>query len=174
MKNMISSDNWGKTIANGLFHSEDNDLFLATAIMLFDRTFINGMYTSSGPLVFTKTLEELCGEPVKKLWKHNSTNHETKMCSGMSLVESKLFFPYDSFHHVELAENKPKSFWEEKFNTSLAVTYYGSSSRGGKHGVGNNPFPSVLRPNNYGKEMPALAYLGPKECPLSFYSVRPF
>jgi hypothetical protein len=56
MKNMISSDNWGKTIANGLFHREDNDLFLDSAFILFDRTFINGMYTSSGPMVFTKTL----------------------------------------------------------------------------------------------------------------------
>ena len=171
MKNLISSDNWGKTIANGLFHNEANHLFLATAIMLFNRIFVNGMYTTSGPLVFTRTLEELCGQPIAEIMKHNSTNDEILNCSGMSLAESKLFFPYDWFHHVELAEKKPKRYWEEKFNTSLAVTYYGSSSRGGKHGT---PFPSVLRPNYYGKEKPALAYLGPKECPLSFYSVRPF
>ena len=165
MKNVVSSDNWGKTIANGLFHNEANHLFLSTAIKLFDSTFINGMYTSSGPLVFTRTVEELCGQTIAKLMKLNSTDHDIRNCSGMSLAESKLFFPYDWFHHVELAKHKPNSHWEEKFNTSLAVTYYGSSSRGDKHGT---PFPSVLRPNNCGKNKPALAYLGPKECPLSF------
>ena len=171
MKNVISSDNWGKYIANGIFHSEANHLFLSTAIKLFDSTFINGMYTSSGPLLFTKTIEVLCGKPIIKLMQRNSTDHEFKNCSGMSLAESKLFFPYDWFHHVELAQHKANSYWEEKFNKSLAVTYYGSSSRGHKHGT---PFPSVSRPNTYGMKKPALAYIGPKECPISFYSVKTF
>ena len=171
MKNLISSDNWGKTIANGLFHNEADHLFLSTAIKLFDSIFINGKYTSSGPSVFTKSMEVLCMQPMAKIVQYNSNSHEMRNCSGMTVAESKLFFPYGWFDHVEMAENKPNCYWEEKFKTSLAVTYYGSSSRGASHGSG---FPSVLRPNNYGRKKPALTYLGPKECPLSFFSARPF
>ena len=115
----------------------------------------------------------LCKDSIGKKINYNLKNIETKNCSGMTIVESSSFFPYDWFHHVEMIESKPNSFWKEKFKSSLAVTYYGSSSRGPNNPHGT-PFPKVLRPNFYGKNKPALAYLGPKECPVSFYSVKKF
>ena len=81
----------------------------------------------------------------------------------------KLFFPLNWFNHVELASNRPNSYWNDQFQESFLVHYYESSSRGKFHGKG---FPSVRRPNYYAKDKPALVYLGPMQCPLSFYSVK--
>ena len=91
--------------------------------------------------------------------------------NGVTVVNPKLFFRFNWFNHLELAKTKSDSYWEDAFKESVFVHYYESSSRGGAHGKG---FPTVLRPNKYGKEKPALAYFGPRECPMSFYSTTPF
>ena len=118
MKNLVASDNWGNTIANGLFHNDADHVFLSTAIKLFDRIFINGKYVSSGPSVFTKSLEVLCMQPIAEIMQYNSISHKMRNCSGMTVADSKLFFPYDWFHHVELAESKPKQYWDCLLYTS--------------------------------------------------------
>ena len=170
MKNIISSDNGGIHLATSLFHNEADHIFLQTVLKLFDSIFVNGKYTSSGGIVLTKAIEELCGEPMANIMKYNTINSEKMTCYGMTIAEPSLFFPYDWFHHVELGEKKSKHYWDEKFKKSLAVTYYEASSMF----TPTRSSPSVLRPNIYGREKPALAYLGPKECPISFYSVKPF
>ena len=170
MKNVLASDNGGINLANSLFHNEADHIFLQTVLKLFDSTYVNGKWTSSGGIVLTKAMEELCGQTIKNITKYNSINHEKMNCFGMTIAEPSLFFPYDWFHHVELREKKSKLYWEEKFKNSLAVQYYEASSMF----TPTRSSPSVLRPNVYGTEKPALAYLGPKECPISFYSVRPF
>ena len=172
LKNVIGFDKVSGTrnkINNGIFHNEAGHIFLETAIKIFNSTFVSGQYTSSGPSVVTKAMEKLCGTRIEFITSTNSTNKSE--CGGMKVVNSKLFFPFDFFHHAILIEQKPESFWEEEFKDSIFVHYYQSSSRGFKHGSG---FPSVLRPNHYGKLKPALAYIAPKECPISFYSTSPF
>ena len=174
LRNVIASDALSNgvgrlLIANGVFHNEAGHLFLETAINLFNSTFINGKYTSSGPKVVTKALEKLC----EKQMRISTSSNPTIMmdCAGMNIVDSKFFYPFDWFHHTILNEHMTEQYWDEQFKDSILVHYYQSSSRGGEHGKG---FPSVLRPNHYGKRKPALAYFAPKECPFSFYSTKPF
>ena len=172
LKNVIGFDKLSGSINkvnNGIFHNDAGQIFLETAHKIFNNTFENGQYTSSGPAVVTKAIEELCGTSIKVITSTNSIN--TSECCGVKVVDSKLFFPFDWFHHIILTKQRPDSFWEEQFKDSIFVHYYQSSSRGFKHGSG---FPSVLRPNHYGKHKPALAYIAPKECPISFYSTKPF
>ena len=99
----------------------------------------------------------------------NPIDYSRDLCSGMTVVEPRLFYPVDWFHGSELQNSNLKEHWDDLFKKSLVVHFYGSSMAGtsGSHAT-------VLRPNNYGKEKPAMTYLGPKECPVSFYSTRPF
>ena len=172
LKNIIGFDQLSGSknkINNGIFNNEAGHIFLETAIGIFNKTFINGMYTSSGPAVVTKAIEEICKTPIELITSPKFTNKPE--CSGMKIVNSKFFFPFDWFHHDILIDHKPDHYWDEQFKQSIFVHYYQSSSRGFKHGSG---FPSVLRPNHYGKQKPALAYIAPKECPISFYSTKLF
>ena len=172
LKNIIGFDQMSGTknrVNNGIFHNEAGHIFLETAIEIFNNTFINGLYTSSGPQVVKKAIEKICEKNIEIITSTRFTNKEE--CEGMKVVNSKFFFPFDWFHHDILTEHKPDHYWDEQFKASIFVHYYQSSSRGFKHGSG---FPSVLRPNHYGKQKPALAYIAPKECPISFYSTKLF
>ena len=168
MKIILASDNY-YNLSNGLFHNEANHIFLQTVLKLFDSTYINGKYSSSGAMVFTRAMQELCSQPIANLLKYNSNNVYWN-CSGMTIAETSIFYPYDWTHHVELGEKKSKLYWEEKFRKCLAVTYYQASSMF----TPTRSSTFVLHPKKYGAEKPALAYLGPKQCPISFYSVSRF
>jgi hypothetical protein len=159
--------NWGDGISNALFHNEAGHLFLETAIKVFNTTFSNGAWASSGPSVFTNAMDEICGQKHKKKRPLNPLDYGRNRCSGMTVVEPRLFYPYNWFLAHELTQTQLDDFWEEKFKKSYVVHFYGSSSD--KHGV-----TKYLRPNNYGRKKPAYAYIGPSECPMSFYSTRPF
>ena len=172
LKNVIASDalsNGRNLIANGVFHNDAGHLFLETAIKIFNNTFINGKYTSSGPDVVTNAMEQLCRKQSEFTTSSDSTIKYD--CAGMKVVDSKFFYPFDWFHHTILIEQMPDQYWDKQFKDAIFIHYYQSSSRGFKHGSG---FPTVLRPNHYGKHKPALAYIAPKECPISFYSTKPF
>ena len=55
--------------------------------------------------------------------------------------------------------------WEEVVRDSYSIDFFRSSS--------NNTTP-ILKLKYYGRKIPAYAYLGPKYCPLSFYSENTF
>ena len=157
--------NWGDSISNAIFHNEAGHIFLKTAIRYFNSTFVNGLWASSGPVVLTKALDDICGQQNKQTRPLNPTIYSRDHCSGMTVVEPRLFYAVNWFHAGELQSSKLKEYWDELFKKSLVVHFYGSSQQGSK---------VVLRPNNYGKTKPAMTYIGPTECPVSFYSTRPF
>ena len=165
----IVRHDWGPSISNAFFHNSAGHIFLQTAIKHFKSTFVNGVWSSSGPVVLTKALDDICGQLNKQTRPLNPIDYNRDLCFGMTVVEPRLFYPVDWFHGSELQNSNLKEYWDDLFKKSLVVHFYGSSmaGTGGSHAT-------VLRPNNYGKEKPAMTYLGPKECPVSFYSTRPF
>ena len=172
--NTSEKHNWGPSISNAIFHNDAGHIFLETAIRLFNSTFINGQWASSGPDVLTKALEEICGQKKKPL---NPFDYSRSHCSGITVAEPRLFYPVDWSNAGLLPNKNSDSFWNELFSKSYVVHFYGTSSQYyGIQAMGmsvdNNP--EVLQPKHYGNEMPALAYLGPTECPLSFFSTMPF
>ena len=156
--------NYGKGVSNALFHNDAGHVFLKTVIRLFDTYFQNGKWASSGPVVFTKALEELCGTN-KNIKPLNPKDHSRSHCSGMAVLEPRLFYPVDWFNSGHLLNKKVDSYWDELFKKSYVVHFYGTSTKTSA---------KVLRPNNYGKAKPSLTYLGVQECPISFFSARPF
>ena len=167
--NNIIRHDWGDSISNAFFHNDAGHIFLQTAIKYFKSMFVNGVWASSGPVVLSKALDDICGQLNKQTRPLNPIDYSRTLCSGMRVVEPRLFYPVNWFHASELQQSRLKEHWEELFKKSLVVHFYGSSQEGSGGGVQR-----VLRPNNYGKEKPAMTYLGPRECPLSFYSTRPF
>ena len=163
-----SKHNRGKLIANGLFHNDAGHFFLETAMNVFDETFVNGIHLSSGPMVFTAALKKLCDPEYGNNTPFVPVDYSRNRCSGIELFEPWLFYPVDWFHSTILNKNHMlvDSYWEEKFKNSVAVHFYGSLVR--------NDNDKVMRPKNYGKKKPAMAYIGPKACPLSFFSTTPF
>ena len=169
LQNVAASDGPNELILNSIFHNTKNHEFLKTAIMMFNSTFRNGEWASSGPFLFTKAFKELCRQEFTEKGMKNA-GYTRNDCFGMTMLEPKSFYPFDWFHAEELnVENHKDDYWDNKFKQSFAVHFYASSSRGRFMGVG---FPSISHPNFYGLKKPALAYLGPKECPTSFYSTK--
>ena len=158
----------GKLIANGLFHNDAGHFFLETAMDLFNETFSNGIHLSSGPMVFTAAFQKLCDPKNKSNYPVITAEDSRNRCSGMKLVEPWLFYPVDWFHSTVLDNSHmfDDRYWEEKFKNSVAIHFYGSLVR--------HDNDKVLRPRLYGKKKPAMAYIGPKSCPLSFFSTSPF
>ena len=156
--------NYGKGVSNALFHNEAEHAFLKSVIRLFNTSFENGNWGSSGPKVFSRALEEICKLRTKPL---NPQHHNKKYCSGMTVLKPRLFYPVDWFNAGVLMGKHHNSYWETLFNQSYVVHFYESSAKNGGH-------QKVLRPNMYGREKPAHAFLGPNECPVSFFSARPF
>ena len=165
---MHSKYNWGKLIANGFFHNDAGHVFLETAMNVFNETFVNGVHLSSGPMVFTTALKKVCDQKDKSNTSFNRLDYSRGHCAGIELVEPWLFYPVDWFHSTVLNNNHlfVDGYWEEKFKNSVAVHFYGS--------LVSHDNDRVLPPKNYGKKKPAMAYIGPKACPLSFFSTSPF
>ena len=157
--------NFGKSVSNALFHNDAEHVFLKSAIRQFESSFKNGVWGSSGPKVFTKALEDICNSKTKPL---NPKHYNRKYCSGMAVLRPRLFYPLDWFGAADLWTKHLDSYWESLFNQSYVVHFYESSTKN----LGMKA--KVLRPNMYGREKPAFAFLGPKECPISFFSERPF
>ena len=165
----IGKHNWGDSISNAIFHNEAGHIFLQTAIKYFKDMFVNGVWASSGPVVLTKALDDICGQLNQHTRPLNPIHYSRDLCSGMTVVEPRLFYAVNWFYASRLSEPNLREDWDDLFKKSLVVHFYGSSQEGSSGGV-----PMVLRPNNYGKTLPAMTHLGPKECPASFYSTRPF
>ena len=149
-----------------LFSKYPSTIFslLKTEIQVFNRTFINGQWASSGPVVLTKALDEICGQEGKKR-PLNPIDYGRKRCNGLAVVEPRLFYPFDWFNAGGMTNKQLNTFWDERFQKSYVAHFYGTSSKSS---------PKILRPNSYGKGKPAYAYLGPTYCPVSFFSTRPF
>ena len=163
-----SKYDWDKLIANGLFHNDAGHVFLETAMNLFNETFMNGVHLSSGPIVFTAALKQMCDQEHRSNAAFITVDYSGKRCSGIELVKPDLFYPFDWFHSTILSKNHmlDDGYWEEKLKNSVAVHFYGSLVR--------HDNDKVLHPRHYGKKKPAMAYIGPKACPLSFFSTSPF
>ena len=92
--------------------------------------------------------------------------YSPERCQGYELVDPKYFFPFPWLQANELSESsKTLDEWEEFFSEAFSVDFFRSS-------MGNTR--KVMRPQYYGKRRPAYSYLGPKFCPLSFFSERTF
>ena len=150
----------GNILNNAIFHNEADHLFLKKVIEIFPSYFQSGIWTSSGPQLFTQAITELCAKGIESL-----NPSELHLCSGMTLINSKRFYPVDWFHGSVLFESHDKAFWKELFSNAYVVHFYGASPFFNK---------KVLRPKYYGKNMPAYAILGSEQCPVSFYSTKPF
>ena len=166
--------NWGKDISNAIFHNEAGHIFLETAIKVFNTTFVNGQWASSGPVVLTKALQEICGQKYTWTTPMNPMDYSRGHCSGFAVVEPRLFYPFDWFNAAELSTSKLNSFWDDNLKKSYVVHFYGSSSQKTIEGKKMENRGGILARKYYGKLAPALAYIAPKECPVSFFSQKPF
>ena len=169
----LENYNFGSSISNALFHNDAGHIFLETVLTLFNSTFSRGQWASGGPLVFNKAFEEICGQKHLQKRPLNPFDYSKVHCSGMSIIQPRSFFPMSWSNAVDLMKKHLDSYWDERFKNSYVVHFYETSSQKafGKYDDNN---PKVLRPNNYGKYKPALAYIGPTECPMSFFSSRQF
>ena len=87
-------------------------------------------------------------------------------CQGYEVVDTKYFFPLPWLEANNLSDaTKSLSEWEEFFSEAFSVDFFRTS-------MGNKR--KVMRPQYYGVRKPAYSYLGPKFCPLSFFSERTF
>ena len=154
---------FGKCISNALFHNDAGHPFLKTVIQLFPAYFQPGVWASSGPVLFQKAMEILCGH--KKITTMNPRDHSRRHCSGMEVLQPQSFYPVDWAHAAYLNGNHNDGHWKKLFEKSYVVHFYGSSSRSTVR---------FLPPSNYGERKPAYSKLGPEHCPVSFYSMRPF
>lgn len=154
---IASEVNGGNLINNAIFHNDAGHLFLKKVIDIFPVYFQSGIWTSSGPQLFTQAIKELC---LKSL-----TPSELNLCSGINLFNSKRFYPIDWFHSSILFEPHDQYFWEELFSSAYVVHFYGSLPAYNKN---------VLQPKFYGENMPAYAKIGPENCPSSFHSTKVF
>ena len=76
----------------------------------------------------------------------------------------RVFYPLPWNHASDLGELKTHDHWKEFFDGSATVHFYASS----------NPSRKILRPNHYGKNVPAYLSLAIQHCPLSYYSEKMF
>ena len=169
-------NNCGNVVANELFHVDAGHIFTEAATNVFNRTLMNGEISSSGPLVLTKALEEICGMKNKEKSELKHNYYERAKCSGITIVEPKFF------HTLDLINSRiiqSYAYWYELFKNSVAVNFseglmYHKSFQ---EDLKDKEYPrnkNVLRPEDYGKNKPAMTYIGTKECPLSFFSTSPF
>ena len=169
-------NNCGNVVANELFHVDAGHIFMEAATNVFNRTLMNGEISSSGPLVLTKALEEICGQKnqEKSQLKHNY--YERAKCSGITIVEPKFFYSLDLINARII---QSYAYWYELFKNSVAIhftkgfKYYGSLKKDVTDSA-NSHHKKVLRPKDYGKNKPAVTYIGSTNCPLSFFSISPF
>ena len=168
--------NYGNTITNELFHAEPGHILLKTAINVFKCTVLNGDYTVSGPLVFTKAWQEICGKGNTAKSPFESIDYDGLKCSDIEIVSTRFFYPLDSINARVI---QSFDFWNELFKNSVAVhfskgfTDHEPLTEAMKDKV-NSRNKNVLRPIDYGKNKPAITFIGSLECPLSFPSTRPF
>ena len=87
-------------------------------------------------------------------------------CQGIHILESQNFFPMSWMEATDMAtQSRSAKEWQEVVKDSYSIDFFRSSS--------NNTTP-IRKLKYYGKKIPAYAYLGPKYCPLSFYSENTF
>ena len=169
-------NNCGNVVANELFHVDAGHIFMEAAINVFNRTLMNGELSTSGPLVVTKALEEICGKKNNEKSQLKHDYYKRAKCSGITIVEPKFF------HTLDLINSRiiqSYAYWYELFKNSVAVNFseglmYHKSFQ---EDLKDKEYPrnkNVLRPEDYGKNKPAMTYIGTKECPLSFFSTSPF
>lgn len=96
----------------------------------------------------------------------DSKSWDPKACLNINIIPQQSFYPYGWFecnalyHHL-----KTNDEWAEIFKDSLGVhMYFGSEKSKVK----------IKQAKYYGIAKPAYAMLGPKNCPLSFESVKIF
>ena len=91
----------------------------------------------------------------------------------------KIFYPVDASNARILDENHYHSYWYELFKNSVAVhfsagtkLFHGHLTEKGKEKLDSRN-KRYLRQKITGKCKPAMSFVGSKECPLSFFSIRP-
>lgn len=168
--------NCGNVVANELFHVEADHIFLESAINVFNRTLLSGEYTFIGHLLFTKALDVTCGQENIKKSSLSSIDYDREKCSGMKIVKPRFFYPLNL---IDVRVIQSYNYWYQLFKSSVAInfskrfTYYGSVKEDANDKL-NPSNRKVLRPKDYGKNKPAMTYIGSIECPLSFFSTSPF
>ena len=172
--------NWGNVLADGLFHVEAGHIFLEAAMIIFNDTLLNGKNTYSGSLVLTKSLEEICGQRHQQKRPFNPIDYGRTKCTGMTIIDPQYFYPVDASNAQILGENHFHSYWYEIFKNAVAVHFSGGNrlcqetlTEKGKRKKDDSRNLRYLRHKVYGKTNCAMSFIGPKECPLSFFSNRP-
>ena len=97
----------------------------------------------------------------------------------MTIVDPQYFYPVDASNAQILDENHFHGYWFELFKSAVAVHFSGGNKqfqgplteeRKEKDDSRNLRY---LRQKVYGKKDCAMSFIGPNECPLSFFSIRP-
>ena len=88
--------------------------------------------------------------------------YSVENCHGIHVLQPFNFYPMSWTEATELfVKRRSEQEWENILDNSYSIDFYRTSS--------NNTTP-ITKPKYYGKKIPAYSYLGPKYCPLSFYS----
>ena len=157
-KNIVSCDDvstqikekiTGEKLTNAIFHFEAKHPFISSCIENFVHSF-DGYWASGGPKLFQQVFYNVCQQ-----------NQE--VCSDMTLLPSKYFFPVPWYEAVLLFEKKPNEYWDELFRESYAVHLYDSSVNGKRT-------KKIHKSKFFGKQMPSLTYLSIDHCPIALNS----
>ena len=152
------------------------DIFLETVMQVFDSTLFSGEYTSKGAMVFTKALDKICGQKNANKSQFDLIDYGRENCLGTKIIDQRLFYPLDL---INAGLIQSYNYWYELFKNSVAINftkgfkYYGSLKEDVTDSANAN-YKKVLRPKDYGKNKPAVTYIGSTNCPLSFFSISPF
>jgi len=165
---MKTTKTFGQKLSNSFFHFDSGHPFLKMAIEEFSTAFDPGIggWASAGPDLFTKILHRLCGVAEGSWPEITEDRFNPEKCRGVTVSHPKLTYPVPWFEAALLwTPRRSNKEWKEFFSSAVSIHFYFSS-------VSNKE--RCHRPQQYGKMKPAYAYLGPKYCPLSFWSEKEF
>ena len=165
------ADNNTAELANGFFGFVGKPFrkskFLYRAMELFPSRYNREVWTSGGSGVLSQALRDHCyiSDAAANTTMMGHHDSEDK-CQGIHVIEPYNFFPipWQVGLHL-LTPPRTEKEWKNTFRKSYSVDFYRSSL-----GITR----SIMKPKFYGSKLPAYAYLGPKYCPLSFYSEKFF
>ena len=127
-------------------------------------------------MLFKNALEKICSQKNTHKSPINPINYDQENCVGMKIIKPRHFYPLDLINANII---QSYDYWYELFKNSVAIHFSKGSKLYGslKEGVNDSTHPrhkKVLQPNDYGKNKPAMTYIGSMNCPLAFFSTSPF
>lgn len=167
-QSMETTKTFGQKLSNSFFHFTAGHPFLEQVIQEFSSSFDPGLngWASAGPDLFTKILHRLCGVKEGTWPEISEKRFNLETCQGFQVSHPKYTYPVAWFEAALLwTPRRTNKEWKQMFSSTVSIHFYFSS-------VSNKE--RCHQPHKYGKMKPAYAYLGPKYCPLSFWSEQEF